>query len=60
MTPEDQGTMFANELRAVIRRYMDESDVTVFQAVGALETVKMELFEVHGRWNDKQKGKDDE
>lgn len=34
------------ELHAVIRRYGQESDVTVYQAIGVLEIVKLDLVEM--------------
>ena len=34
------------ELRAVIRRFGQESDVTVFQAIGVLEIVKLDLVDM--------------
>lgn len=34
------------ELHDVIRRYGQESDVTVYQAIGVLEIVKLDLVEM--------------
>lgn len=34
-----------HEIKNVIRRYGVESDVTVYQALGVLEIVKMDLIE---------------
>lgn len=41
------------ELHDVIRRYGEESDVTVYQAVGVLEIVKVDLIEMLERAKDK-------
>jgi len=34
------------EIREVIRRYGQESDVTVYQAIGVLEIVKFDLVDM--------------
>lgn len=34
------------EIHDVIRRYGQESDVTVYQAIGVLEIVKLDLVEI--------------
>lgn len=45
MSKEDAATQMTNEIVAVIDRYSSESDVTVYETIGALEVVKMELLE---------------
>lgn len=37
--------MFADELRAVIRRYMQEADLSFYEIIGGIEIIKLELFE---------------
>jgi len=34
------------EFHAVILRYMDESDLQIYQVIGALEAVKMDLWDM--------------
>ena len=38
--------LLRRELRAVIRRYGQESEVTVYQAIGVLEIVKLDLVDM--------------
>lgn len=40
----DAGSQFRMEIHAVIRRYSEESDLTVYQTLGALEVVKHDLI----------------
>ena len=43
--PSESGaSMLANEIMATVRRYSDESDVTLYQALGAMELVKAKLI----------------
>ena len=43
---EDAGTMLRRELHNVIRRYGQESDVTAYQAIGALRMVEYDIIEM--------------
>lgn len=45
MNKEEAATQMKNEIVAVIDRYASESDVTVYECIGALEVVKIELLE---------------
>lgn len=40
----DAGKMVSNEIRAIIKRYADESDITIYEVVGVLESIKMDLL----------------
>lgn len=40
----DAGKMVSNEIRSIIKRYADESDITIYQVVGVLESIKMDLL----------------
>lgn len=52
----DGSNQIRKELHAVIKRYMDESDVTVYQMLGTLDAVKMDLWDMLERkW---QRGND--
>lgn len=44
MTEAEQANAFAIDLHRLVDRYCDEFDLSVFAAIGALETVKLELF----------------
>jgi hypothetical protein len=41
----DQNTMLKNEIEALICRYSQESDVTVYSVIGALEVIKQNLMD---------------
>ena len=41
----EAGAMLRRELRAVIRRYGQESDVTAYQAIGALRMVEHDIVD---------------
>lgn len=45
----DASSQLRREIRNVIRRYGEESDVTVYQAIGVLEIVKLDLVEALDR-----------
>ena len=47
-TPEslEASAQMRKEIKKVIRRYGEESDVTVYQALGVLEIVKSDLIEM--------------
>jgi hypothetical protein len=41
-----EGTMFFNDVRSTVRRWMEEGDdLTAFEIIGALEVAKLEVFE---------------
>lgn len=40
------GSMLRKELRSVIQRYGQESDVTVYQLIGCLEVVKQDVIDM--------------
>lgn len=40
------GSMLRKELRSVIQRYGQESDVTVYQLIGCLEVVKQDVLDM--------------
>lgn len=42
----DAGAMLRRELRSVIRRYGKESDVTAYQALGALRIVEHDIVDM--------------
>jgi hypothetical protein len=42
----DAGAMLRQELRSVIRRYGKESDVTAYQALGALRIVEHDIVDM--------------
>lgn len=42
----DAGAMLRRELRSVIRRYGQESDVTAYQAIGALRMVEHDIVDM--------------
>lgn len=45
LPPPCGACMFADELRAVIRRYMQEADLSFYEIIGGIEIIKLELFE---------------
>lgn len=55
MTDPTTGSMLRKELLAVVKRYGQESDVTVYQLIGALEVVKQDVLDMFDNLN-----KDDE
>lgn len=55
MTPAAQ--QFYDELCSVAQRYMQEADLEVLEAVGALETLKLELF--NETWDSTQNDEED-
>jgi hypothetical protein len=40
------GAMLRNEIRSVIRRYGQESDITAYQALGALRVVEHDILDM--------------
>lgn len=46
-----------NEIGSVMRRYAHESDVTVYQLIGALEIVKSDLIEMLDKPNKRKPSK---
>jgi hypothetical protein len=42
----DAGAMLRQELRSVIRRYGQESDITAYQAIGALRVVEHDIVDM--------------
>lgn len=50
MTEEDQTNALVDDLHRVLDRYADEFDISVVSAIGALETVKLNLF--REQWED--------
>lgn len=40
-------TKFKNEIMAVVYRYSQESELTVYELVGALEVAKAAVIELH-------------
>ena len=42
----EAGAMLRRELRSVIRRYSQESDVTAYQAIGALRMVEHDIVDM--------------
>lgn len=49
----DAGKIVYDELHAVIRRYMAEAgDMSVFQMIGAIEAVKLDLMDTLKRHNE--------
>lgn len=45
MTNQDASQQLKNELQNIIYRYSQESDVTIAEAIGVLELVKIELID---------------
>lgn len=48
--------MVYDEIHAIVKRYGDESDITIFQVVGVLEAVKLDLLE----WMNEEDDDDDD
>lgn len=46
MNAEEHSDQMRKEIHAVIYRYGQESDVTVYQSIGVLEIVKIDLVEM--------------
>jgi cob(I)alamin adenosyltransferase len=54
-------SMVYHELHAVIKRYMSEApELTTFQVIGALEAVKLDVFEVLARHNERAASPEEE
>lgn len=54
MTKREQQQWLVNEIKRVVLKSVNEFDFTYVEAIGALEFVKLNLFEDAGRGDDEE------